>query len=84
MPQVSLSAVFRVKGYFSLFPVNGGVILFKPVYSKDNRVVGKQYNIGPEFFLVPIYIQVELYYIGNLLYGITTVSKLQGAGFSKG
>ena len=84
MPQASLPTVFRVKGYFSLFPVNGGVILFKLVYSKNNRVVGKQYNIGLELFLVPIYIQVELYYIGNLLYSITIVSKLQGAGFSKG
>ena len=84
MPQVGLSTVFRVKGYFSLFLVNGGVILFELVYSKDNRVVGKQYNIGLEFFLVPIYIQVELYYMGNLLCGITTISKLQGAGFNKG
>ena len=41
MPKASLSVVFRVKGYFSLFPVNGGVILFKPAHSKDNRVVGK-------------------------------------------
>ena len=53
---ISLSTVFKVKGYFSLFPVNGGVILFKPVYSKDNRVVSKWCNIGPEFFLVPVYI----------------------------
>ena len=84
MPQVSLSVVFKVKGYFSLFLVNGKVILFKLVYSKDNRVVSKQYNIGPELFLVPVYIQVELYYIDNILYGITTISELQGAGFSKG
>ena len=41
MPKVSLSIVFRVKGYFSLFPVNSGVVLFKPAYSKDNRVVSK-------------------------------------------
>jgi len=31
-------------------------VLFKPVYSKDNRVVGKWYNIGPELFLVPIHV----------------------------
>jgi len=31
-------------------------VLFKPVYSKDNRVVSKWYNIGLELFLVPIYI----------------------------
>ena len=84
MSQASLFTIFRVKGYFSLFLVNGGVVLFKLAYSKDNRVVGKQYYIGLEFFLVPIYIQVELCYIGNLLYSITTVSELQGAGFSKG
>jgi len=41
VPKASLSIVFRVKGYFSLFLVNGGVILFKLAYSKDNRVVGK-------------------------------------------
>jgi len=41
MPWASLSAVFRVKGYFSLLPVNSGVILFKLVYFKDNRVVSK-------------------------------------------
>jgi len=38
---ISLSTVFKVKGYFSLFPVNSRVILFKLVYFKDNRVVGK-------------------------------------------
>jgi len=43
-------------GYFFLFLVNSRVVLFKPVYSKDNRVVGKWYNIGPELFLVPIYV----------------------------
>ena len=84
MPQVSLSVVFKVKGYFSLFLVNSGVILFKLAYFKNNKVVSKQYNIGLELFQVPVYIQVELYYIGNLLYSITTINKLQGVGFSKG
>jgi len=41
MPYASLSAVFRVKGYFSLLPVNSRVVLFKLVHSKDNRVVYK-------------------------------------------
>jgi len=76
MPYASLSIVFRVKGYFSLFLVNSGVILFELAYSKDNRVVSKWYNIGLELFLVPVYIYIELYYIDNLLYGITTISKL--------
>jgi len=31
-------------------------MLFKLAYFKDNRVVGKWYNIGLELFLVPIYI----------------------------
>jgi len=31
-------------------------MLFEPVHSKDNRVVGKWYNIGLELFLVPVYI----------------------------
>ena len=84
MPQVSFSVVFKIKGYFSLFLVNGGVVLFKLAYFKDNRVVSKWCNIGLKLFLVPIYIQVELYYINNFLYGITTVSKLQGVGFNKG
>jgi hypothetical protein len=33
--------VFRVKSYFSLFLINGGVILFKLAYFKNNRVVNK-------------------------------------------
>jgi hypothetical protein len=41
VPKVSLSIVFKVKGYFSLFLVNNRVILFKLAYSKDNRVVSK-------------------------------------------
>jgi len=41
MSQTSLFIIFRVKGYFSLLLVNGGVILFKLVHSKDNRVVSK-------------------------------------------
>ena len=56
MPKASLSTVFRVKGYFFLFPVNSRVVLFKPAHFKDNRVVSKWYNIGLELFLVPIYI----------------------------
>ena len=76
VPQASLLVVFRVKGYFSLLPVNGGVVLFKLVY--------KWYNIGLKLLLVSVYIQVELCYIGNFLCSITTISKLQGAGFSKG
>jgi len=51
-------------------------MLFKLVYFKDNRVVSKWYNIGLKFFLVPVYVYVELCHIGNLLCGITTVSKL--------
>ena len=31
-------------------------MLFKLVYFEDNRVVGKWYNIGLKFFLVPVYI----------------------------
>ena len=54
MPQVNLSTVFKVKGYFSFFPVNGKVILFKPAHFKDNRVISKQCNIGLKLFLVPI------------------------------
>ena len=84
MFQASLFAVFKVKGYFSLFLVNSGVILFEPAYFKDNRVVSKQYNIGLKLFLVPVYIQVELCYIGNILCSTTTVNKLQGVGFNKG
>ena len=84
IPQVGLSIVVGVKNYFSFLLVNNRVILLKLVHSKDNRVVSKQYNIGPELFLVSVYIQVELYYISNLLCSITAVSKLQGAGFSKG
>ena len=83
MPQAGLFIVVGVKGYF-FFLVNNGVILLEPVYFKDNRVVGKWCNIGLELFLVPVYIQVELCYMGNYLYVTTTVSELQGAGFSKG
>jgi len=31
-------------------------VLFKLAHSKDNRVVGKWYNIGLKLFLVPVYI----------------------------
>jgi len=51
-------------------------MLLKPVYSKDNRVIGKWCNVGLELFLVSVYIQVELCYISNLLCSITTVSEL--------
>ena len=63
MPQAGLFIVVRVKGYFSFLLVNNRVVLFEPVYSKDNRVVSKWCNIGLELFLVPIYVQVELCYI---------------------
>ena len=76
MPQASLFTVFRVKNYFSFLPVNNKVILLKLIYFKDNRVVSKWCDIDPKLFLVPVYIQVELYYIGDFLYSKTIINKL--------
>ena len=53
--QVSLQYL-KLKVISLFFLVNSGVMLFKPVYFKDNGVVSKWYNIGPKFFLVPIYV----------------------------
>ena len=51
--QVSLQ---YLKLKVTFFLVNGGVVLFKLAYFKDNRVVSKWCNIDPELFLVPVYV----------------------------